>query len=249
MQIEQAAELLQTADYAVALTGAGISTPSGIPDFRSSANGLWHKYDPMQVASLSAFRTKPERFFDWFRPLAKLVVDAEPNPAHLALSRMQKLGILKTIITQNIDGLHHKAGSTSIYEIHGTLNTLTCVQCYQPHSASDFIQPYVENGITPHCRNCGGLLKPDVILFEEQLPREVWHKADEEIRKCDLMIVVGSSLEVNPVAQLPYKVVAQGGKLMIVNKQPTYMNSRADIVFREDAAEILPNIVEKLVHD
>ena len=246
MQTEQAAELLQNANYTVALTGAGISTPSGIPDFRSSRNGLWHKYNPMQVASLSAFRTRPEIFFDWFRPLAQLIVDAEPNPAHLALTRLQKLGILKTIITQNIDGLHHRAGSSSIYEIHGTLNSLTCVQCYQQYPSSEFIQPYLEAGVIPRCRRCGGLLKPDVILFEEQLPREVWRKAEEEVRKCDLMIVVGSSLEVNPVAQLPYKVVAQGGKLVIVNKQPTYMNSRADVVFNKDAAEVLPQIIENL---
>lgn len=248
MQTEHAAELLQNANYTVALTGAGISTPSGIPDFRSSTNGLWHKYNPMQVASLSAFRTRPEKFFDWFQPLAQLIVDAEPNPAHLALTRLQDLGILKTIITQNIDGLHHRAGSRSIYEIHGTLNSLTCVQCYHQYPSSEFIQPYLEAGVIPRCTRCGGLLKPDVILFEEQLPREVWRKAEEEIRKCDLMIVVGSSLEVNPVAQLPYKVVAQGGKLVIVNKQHTYMNSRADVVFSKDAAEVLPMIIEKLDH-
>jgi len=248
MQIEQAAKLLQAANYVVALTGAGISTPSGIPDFRSSSNGLWHKYNPMQVASLTAFRTKPEQFYEWFRPLANLILEAQPNPAHLALTRLQELGILKTIITQNIDGLHHKAGSSSIFEIHGTLNSLTCAECYQQHSAANYIQPYVQDGVLPRCENCGGLLKPDVILFEEQLPREVWRKSEQEIRKSDLMLVIGSSLEVNPVAQLPYKVVAQGGKLIIVNQQKTYMNSRADVVFRNDAAEVLPQIIEKLVH-
>ena len=248
MQIEHAADLLQASRYAVALTGAGISTPSGIPDFRSSDNGLWRKYNPMEVASLSAFRTRPEKFFDWFRPLTNLIIDAQPNPAHQALAHLEKIGILKSIITQNIDGLHQKAGSQSIYEIHGSLNTLTCVECYRQFRASEYVKPYVEDGIVPHCRECGGLLKPDVILFEEQLPRQVWLAAEEEVRKSDLMIVVGSSLEVNPVAQLPYKVVARGGKLLIVNQQTTYMNDRADLVFSADAAEVLPKIVESLIH-
>ena len=248
MQIEHAADLLQASRYAVALTGAGISTPSGIPDFRSSDNGLWRKYNPMEVASLSAFRTRPEKFFDWFRPLTNLIIEAQPNPAHQALAHLEKIGILKSIITQNIDGLHQKAGSQSIYEIHGSLNTLTCVECYRQFRASEYVKPYVEDGIVPHCRECGGLLKPDVILFEEQLPRQVWLAAEEEIRKSDLMIVVGSSLEVNPVAQLPYKVVARGGKLLIVNQQTTYMNDRADLVFSADAAEVLPKIVESLIH-
>ena len=248
MQIEHAADLLQASRYAVALTGAGISTPSGIPDFRSSDNGLWRKYNPMEVASLSAFRTRPEKFFDWFRPLTNLIIEAQPNPAHQALAHLEKIGILKSIITQNIDGLHQKAGSQSIYEIHGSLNTLTCVECYRQFRASEYVKPYVEDGIVPHCRECGGLLKPDVILFEEQLPRQVWLAAEEEVRKSDLMIVVGSSLEVNPVAQLPYKVVARGGKLLIVNQQTTYMNDRADLVFSADAAEVLPKIVESLIH-
>jgi len=246
MPIEQAAGLLKASRYAIALTGAGISTPSGIPDFRSSANGLWHKHDPMKVASLSAFRTRPENFFAWFRPLAQQVIEAAPNPAHLALAGMETLGILKSVITQNIDGLHHKAGSRTIHEIHGTINTLTCVTCYQSYPASDFHQSYIYEGVLPTCHACGGLLKPDVILFEEQLPREVWRKAEEEVRKCDLMIVIGSSLEVNPVAQLPYKVVSQGGKLVIINEQTTYMNARADLVFSSDAAKVLPEILERL---
>ena len=248
MQLKQAAELLRSAEYAIALTGAGISTPSGIPDFRSGKDGLWHKHNPLEVASLSAFRTQPEQFFSWFQPLASLILDAQPNPAHTALAKLETLGVVRSVITQNIDGLHQRAGSESVYEVHGTMFTLTCGQCYQQFNSLDFVQSYFVEGIIPTCTSCSGILKPDVILFQEQLPRTVWQMVELEISKCDLMIVIGSSLEVNPVANLPYKVVAQGGKLLIVNEQETYMNSRADIIFNQDASKVLPAILEAMTN-
>ncbi|MFN2144871.1 MAG: SIR2 family NAD-dependent protein deacylase, partial [Anaerolineales bacterium] len=130
MLIEKAAQCFSESHYAIALTGAGISTPSGIPDFRSSHDGLWEKYNPMEVASLTAFRLRPEKFYQWFRPLTRTIIEAEPNPAHLALADLEKHGILKEIITQNIDGLHQKAGAKVVHEVHGTLRSLTCVSCY-----------------------------------------------------------------------------------------------------------------------
>lgn len=246
MEIEQAAALLKSSQYTIALTGAGISTPSGIPDFRSGKNGLWQKHNPLKVASLSAFRTRPEDFFSWFQPFARLIYYAEPNQAHYSLASMEMEGMLKTVITQNIDGLHQKAGSRSVLEVHGTLYTLTCGRCYLQHKAEDFECSYLVTGKIPTCSQCGGVLKPDVILFQEQLPRSVWLDTEKEIAKCGLMIVVGTSLEVNPVAQLPYKVLAHGGKLLIINEQETYLNERADVVINRDAAEILPAILEKL---
>lgn len=246
MHIDKAADLILSSNHAVALTGAGISTPSGIPDFRSRDNGLWQKYNPMEVASLSVFRVKPERFFEWFRPLTELIHSAEPNSAHIALSGMQNLGHLKTIITQNIDGLHQKAGSTSVIEVHGTLNTLTCVKCYTQFNSETFIAPYIHEGIIPHCPNCAGILKPDAILFEEQLPKKTWRDAEQVVNKCDLLIVVGSSLEVFPVARLPYQAVSKGAKLVIINKQETYMDTRADVVIHEDVANALPSIMERI---
>lgn len=248
MQFEQAADLLRSAKYAIALTGAGISTPSGIPDFRSGKDGLWKKHNPLEVASLSTFRTQPEKFFSWFQPLAHRILNAQPNPAHTSLARLEGLGLIKTVITQNIDGLHQKAGSESVLEVHGTMFTLTCGQCYQGYESVDFEKSYFDEGIMPTCNSCGGVLKPDVILFQEQLPRSVWQKVEEELLNCDLIIVVGSSLEVNPVAHLPYKVIAQGGKLLIVNEQDTYLNARAELVFSQDAAKVLPAIVEKITH-
>ena len=246
MQIKQAADLLISSQYPVALTGAGISTPSGIPDFRSETGGLWHWFDPMEVASLSAFRTQPEKFFDWFRPLAKLIVDAQPNPAHTSLAELQRMRHLVSIITQNIDGLHQKAGSQNVTEVHGSLETLTCVQCFNQLNASEILQSYLEDEVNPECPSCGGTLKPDVILFGEQMPIRPWMGAQQEVRKSDLMIVIGSSLEVNPVARLPYEVVSNGGKLIIINKQKTYINPRAEFVFKENVADILPAIVEAI---
>ena len=245
--IRRAAELLKACKYGVALTGAGISTPSGIPDFRSTGSGLWNRFDPFEVASLSAFRYHPERFFDWMRALALDIVQAEPNPAHIALAQLEAAGILRTIITQNIDGLHQRAGSRCVLEVHGTLYTLTCIGCYRQFDANSFLQPYLTNGIIPRCPECDQILKPDVILFEEQLPLETWLKAQEACRNSDLILIAGSSLEVVPVAGLPMQALQNGAKLIIVNHMSTYLDVRADILFRQDVADILPCIFDTVM--
>jgi NAD-dependent deacetylase len=245
-KIQRAAELLRESQHAVALTGAGISTPSGIPDFRSEG-GLWSQYNPMEVASLSAFRLHPESFFDWIRPLARQLVEAKPNPAHLALARLEREGQLKEIITQNIDGLHQRAGSSTVHEVHGTLDSLTCVSCYTTYKAGDYYEAFVERGEIPRCAGCGGVLKPDTILFEEQLPLTIWKKAEKAARTCDLMLVAGSSLEVTPVARLPVTALNAGANLIIVNHTPTYVDERAEVVIRGDVAEILPRIASQLL--
>lgn len=246
MTIKRAANLLRKASYAIVLTGAGISTPSGIPDFRSTKDGLWQKFDPMEVASLTVFRIKPEKFFNWFRPMAKLMVDAEPNPAHIALAKIEQVGFVKEVITQNIDGLHQRAGSTIVHEVHGSLNTLTCGSCYTQYDSEEFVQPFIEKGHIPYCKECQNVLKPDVIFYEEQLPIQTWQAVERAINKCDLLVVAGSSLEVVPVAHLPYYAVNNGAKLIIVNNTPTYMDPRADVVFNQDVAEILPSIANEL---
>jgi NAD-dependent deacetylase len=247
MLIERAARLFSESKYAIALTGAGISTPSGIPDFRSSKNGLWEKYDPMEVASLSVFRVKPEKFYDWFRPLTRTIVEAQPNPAHIALAKLEEKGILKEIITQNIDGLHQNAGSEMVLEIHGTLNSLTCVSCYTKHRSSEFLEPYIENGEIPHCDKCGSILKPDAILIGEQLPQRTWKAVEKAVKRCDLMLVAGSSLEVVPVARLPYEAANGGAKLIVINNEPTYIDSRAEVVLNQELATALPAIVDKII--
>jgi NAD-dependent deacetylase len=247
MSIKDAASYLKDARYTVVLTGAGISTPSGIPDFRSTENGLWQKFDPMEVASLTAFRVHPEKFFNWFRPLAKQIFDAQPNSAHEALARLEQAGYIKELITQNIDGLHQRAGSKIVHEVHGSLNTLTCGNCFTKYQSKEFVQPFIEKGQIPKCKKCNNNLKPDAILYEEQLPLQTWLAVEEAIDKCDLLLVAGSSLEVVPVARLPYQVVSRGAKLIIVNHTKTYIDSRANIVFNQDVAEVLPLIADELI--
>jgi NAD-dependent deacetylase len=245
--IRRAADLLTSASRAVALTGAGYSTPSGVPDFRSAGSGLWTRYLPMEVASLSAFRYNPERFFAWLHPLASHMLSALPNPAHLALSKLEQTGYIKTIITQNIDGLHTRAGSRDVLEIHGTLNSLTCTSCYRQYSSTDFIQDYLEKMSIPRCMDCNNVLKPDVILFEEQLPVKVWTKAQDACRTCDLLLVAGTSLEVMPSARLPLQAVENGARLIIINRMDTYIDIRADVLIKEDVAEVIPRIAEEVL--
>jgi NAD-dependent deacetylase len=249
LAIEAAARLILYAGNGVVLTGAGISTPSGIPDFRSPGSGLWSRYNPMEVASLSAFRYQPEKFFDWFHPLAKKILLALPNPAHHALAILEKAGYLHTIITQNIDGLHQRAGSKQVLEVHGTLESLTCIGCYQTYLAENFISSYIHNSEPPRCSDCGQILKPDVILFEEQLPKQTWLKAQKACRECSIILVAGSSLEVTPVATLPLKALGNHAKLIIINKSPTYLDPRAEVLIQGDVADILPLISELVVDD
>jgi NAD-dependent deacetylase len=246
--IAYTAELLRKAKYAVVLTGAGLSTPSGIPDFRSEGTGLWSSDEPLEVASLNTFRTDPSRFFFWFRPLASQIFNAAPNPAHLALAELEGAGCIQSIVTQNIDALHHKAGSKKVVEMHGTLRTLTCTQCFRTAEAKDHLKAFVEQGKLPCCPLCNGLLKPDVILFGEQLPHKAWFEAQRECRRCDLMLVAGSSLEVLPVASLPMQAIDRGSHLVILNHAITYLNVRADVVIQEDVAAVLPAIVEQVLH-
>lgn len=246
--IRRAAALIRSLQGGVVLTGAGISTPSGIPDFRSAGSGLWTRYDPMEVASLSAFRYHPERFFTWLRPLAQQMFQASPNPAHLALARLESAGYLDLVITQNIDGLHQKAGSTHVVEIHGSFRTLTCIGCFQQYQADDFIEAFLEQGVIPRCKKCQQVLKPDVILFEEQLPVHAWQIAQNAVRRCRYMLVAGSSLEVTPAANLPYEAVEHSARLILVNQTKTYIDQRADVLISGDVAVILPRLADEVLN-
>jgi len=241
-EILKAGALLRSARHAVVLTGAGISTPSGIPDFRSHVSGLWSKDNPMEVASLSAFRYRPERFFAWLRPLAAQIARASPNSAHQALADLEKAGLIKAVITQNIDGLHQAAGSQVVLELHGSAKSLTCLFCRRVYPIGHFFEEFVGQGKLPYCPNCGKLLKPDIVLFEEMLPASVWQQAEVHCRQADLMLVVGSSLEVSPAGGLPWTAFEHGARLVILNFTPTYLDEQASVVIHADAAEILPQL-------
>ena len=243
-EIECAATLLREARYAVALTGAGISTPSGIPDFRSPGSGLWERVNPMIVASIQTFRIRPKAFFDWVRPLAEKVMAAEPNPAHLALAELEAAGCLQAVITQNIDGLHQRAGSREVLEVHGHVREATCTRCHAVVPTGDFLDDFLGSKEVPRCAACGGVMKPNVVLFGEQLPVGVIDAAHAHVRQADLMLVVGSSLEVVPVAQFPRLAYERGARVVVVNLSPTYMDSVADVAIRANVAEVLPRIVQ-----
>lgn len=240
--IQGAADLVRRGRAVVAFTGAGISTPSGIPDFRSPHTGWWADRDVFELASLSTFRYHPERFYEWVRPLAGQIYQAQPNAAHLALAALEAAGRLRAVITQNIDELHRRAGTQSVIEIHGSLRTATCGRCHRTVPARPFLQRFIEAGVIPLCEACGGVLKPDVILMEEQLPAAVYQQARQAARTCDVMLVVGSSLEVLPAASLPMAAVQNGARLIIVNQADTYLDERADVLIRADVAEALPQI-------
>jgi NAD-dependent deacetylase len=247
--IDYAVDLISKSRHAIVLTGAGLSTPSGIPDFRSAGSGLWSRDEPLEVASLQTFRTQPETFFKWFRPLAAKIFFAQPNAAHFALAELEARGRLQAVLTQNIDMLHYKAGSKRIFELHGTLRTLSCTQCYRRFAAETCLGDFIENGSLPHCPECGALLKPDVILFGEQLPQQVLFEAQREARACDLVMVIGSSLEVLPVAGLPMQAIDRGAHLIIINNSPTYLDVRADVLLPQDVSRIIPAIVQRVFHD
>ncbi len=245
-RLAQAADLLRRARSAVALTGAGLSTPSGIPDFRSPESGLWAQSDPLEVASLLTFRYEPERFFEWVRPLAALVRQAQPNPAHLALAQLEAAGQLQSVLTQNIDGLHRRAGSRSVLELHGGLSTATCVRCYKRWPGAPVLDAFIDSGALPACADCGGLLKPDVTLMGEELVAGVLKAARWAARHCDVMLIAGCSLEVMPVAGLPMEAVEHGAQLIVVNRQPTYVDERAAVLIEGDVAEVLPQIAQTI---
>ncbi len=245
--ISHASDIIKKSQHTVALTGAGISTNSGIPDFRSPGTGLWTLVEPMHVASLSAFRHDPEQFYKWFHPLAVKVFNARPNPAHQALVRLQSAGYLTTIITQNIDGLHSRAGAVNVLEVHGTMDTLSCTNCYRQTPASAIMDDYINHCAIPYCQVCGGILKPDVILYEEQLPVKTWNKAEAACKNCELMVVIGTSLEVMPSAKLPVQAMDHGAHLIILNNADTFMDVRADVVIQADVTEILPQITDEVL--
>ena len=245
--IHQTSQLFSKSSYTVVLTGAGISTASGIPDFRSQGTGLWEKDNPLEVASLSAFKYRPEVFYNWLRPLAKEIWQAKPNPAHIALAQLEKAGYIKAIITQNIDGLHQAAGAENVIEVHGSATTLTCLYCQKSFPGADFMQPFILAGKMPHCPICSRLLKPDIILFEEMLPTKAWNQAQQHCEQADLILVIGSSLEVTPASSLPLYALENGAHLIINNYSSTYLDDRADVLLPMDIVQVVPSIAKNLL--
>lgn len=248
--IDRAIGLLGDARHVVALTGAGISTPSGIPDFRSPRSGLWEKEeDMMEVASIYGFRHNPQAFYDWLRPLLDVILGAQPNPAHHALAQLEAAGRLEALITQNIDLLHTRSGSRHVYEVHGHLREIVCPACHQILPTEGHLEEFMATGKIPHCGRCHHVMKPNVVLFGELLPWKTLKAAQRYARSADLMLVAGSSLEVAPAADLPELALENGARLVIINFLETHMDSQADVVIRADLAEVLPQLAAPFLPD
>jgi NAD-dependent protein deacetylase/lipoamidase len=244
-EVERLAELLGRSRRAVALTGAGVSVPSGIPDFRTPETGLWAKVDPMEVAHISVFERDPERFWSYYRPRFQELGDKEPNRAHAALAELERRGLIAGVITQNVDRLHRAAGSENVVEVHGSIETSSCRECGTAFGLEAVDGLFDERGVAV-CSACGGAVKPDVVLFGELLPEAAMARATELAEEADLMLCIGSSLAVHPVAGLPQLTLSRGGALAIVTKGKTPYDRDAELKLEGEVDEELTALVAAL---
>jgi NAD-dependent deacetylase len=240
-EVERVAEMILGSKKAVALTGAGISTESGIPDFRGP-QGLWKQIDP-STGTIQFFRQFPDVFWQFIVDRLESMVRAKPNRAHYALAELEVMGKLSSIITQNVDGLHFKAGSRNVIELHGNMREAVCLSCGNVISMEEAMDMAKSGHLPPRC-GCGGVLKPNVVLFNEPLPEEAYKRALLESRTCNLMLAVGTSLQVYPAAYLPVVAKQRGARLAIINMEPTPLDDIADAVIQAKAGEALPAIVD-----
>jgi NAD-dependent protein deacetylase/lipoamidase len=240
------AELVREADRVVALTGAGISVPSGIPDFRSPGTGLWQNVNPMEVAHIEVFRRDPARFWSFYGERFQTLEDKRPNRAHEVLAELERAGILDAVITQNIDRLHERAGSRELVEVHGTISHSSCLRCRAQYPLSEVRSRRAADpdGI-PRCA-CGQPLKPDVVLFGEYLSADAIATAERFAASADVMLCIGSSLEVYPVAELPLRTLAHGGRIAILTKGPTPLDAHASVRLSGDIVDELETLAGEL---
>lgn len=237
---EKAAQLIKSSRGTVILTGAGISTDSGIPDFRSPGTGLWEKVDPMEALSAEVLYNDPARFYSMGFNIITSMKDAQPNKAHYLVAELEEKGLVNLVVTQNIDGLHHKAGSRKVYEVHGTTRTCSCEKCGESYKTA-LIEKRVKAGeVPPRCR-CKGLIRPDVVLFGDMLP-ECFYESINKVENSELLIVMGSSLSVAPVNHLADIC----RRLMIINIGDTFYDTRCDLKIRDNISDALENIMHYL---
>ena len=235
---ERLAALIRENQPCVVLTGAGASTESGIPDFRSPT-GIWAEFDPMEYATLGAFQRDPRKVWRFYAPRFDMLADAQPNRVHSALASLEREGLVQAIVTQNIDTLHERAGSQDVIEVHGSIRTSSCLACGARYPLAEVV-PLIEAGEgAPGCPACGAVLKPDVVFFDELLPPGAMERATELAATARLLLVVGSGLEVYPVAGLPQTTLDCGGKVVVVNQTPTWVDREAALVLRDRAGDVL----------
>lgn len=240
-KISVLAELIRGSSPCFVLTGAGISTESGIPDYRSADTGLWTRVDPARTASLSAFKRDPAAFYSMNLNRWRSFAGAEPNEAHRALAVLEREGLLVGVITQNIDSLHVKAGSRRVWEVHGHLRTFRCAACGGKYPFVQVTEMYDRGKNPPGCTDCGGVLRPDVVLFEDPMSED-YFKAAKALTGCQLLMVAGSSLQVYPVAGLP----EYARRVAIINRDPTPWDDRSEIVLNESTGKVFVDLLKAL---
>jgi NAD-dependent deacetylase len=241
VSVEALAALVREQQPCVVLTGAGISTESGIPDFRSPT-GIWAQYDPMEYATIDAFVADPAKVWEFYGMRLTALAEAEPNDGHRALAELEDRGWVDAVVTQNVDGLHIRAGSRDVVEVHGSVRTASCTVCGRTVPAAEALAALP----VPSCTDCGHVLKPDVVLFGELLPQAAIERATRLAGEARLLLVVGSSLEVFPVAGLPFETLGAGGKVAIVNRGETQLDGEAALVIDAGAGETLSALADRL---
>ena len=244
VSVERLAQLVRDRGPAVVLTGAGISTESGIPDFRSPT-GIWARYDPQEYATLDAFRADPVKVWSFYALRLRALTEAQPNAGHLALAELERAGHVRAVITQNIDLLHERAGSSDVVEVHGSIRTSTCPGCGSRYRLEEVLG-LLDSSEAPRCAACGEVVKPDVVFFGELLPEGEIDRAYELARSTRLLLVVGSALEVWPVSLLPDETTRSGGRVAIINKGPTTYDDQAALRVEGSAGETLAGLVSRL---
>lgn len=233
-------EKIKDLDKFVFLTGAGISKESGIPTFRGS-EGLWRKYDPMKLASISGFYKDPKLVWEFYKYRQELLYSCSPNQGHISIANFEKIKEESYVLTQNIDGLHEKAGNKNIIELHGNILKIECTKC---NFKDKIIKQKIEEPLPPICKICKNVLRPSVIFFGEPIKQEVWAKAEQITNNCDVMFIIGTSLNVGPVNQLPLYAKRNGSILIEVNPEPTIFTEIMDYSIQGSAAEMLPQLLE-----
>lgn len=246
--IEEAAKLIARSRFLIAFTGAGISAESGIPTFRGQG-GLWENYRVEEVATPEAFMKNPRVVWEFYKMRMKKMKDAKPNKAHIVLAELEKMGILKAVITQNIDDLHREAGNKRVIELHGNIYRVKCTSCSHRENVKGRLDEFLEERELPRCPECGSLLRPDVVWFGEALPGDALNEAFNLARRADLCLVIGTSAQVFPAAYIPMIVKDEGGRIIEINPDNTGITHLADIILRGRAGEVMDELLERIIHE
>ena len=234
----QLIDAMRAARFVAALTGAGVSAESGVPTFRDAQTGLWSKFDPLELATPSAFARNPRLVWDWYAMRREMVGTVQPNAAHRALASLEQAVGRFALITQNVDGLHQRAGSRNVIELHGNITRVKCSR----HGDAVLQWDEPSDGNPPRCPRCGAWLRPDVVWFEEALPREALARAEDAVSRCDILLVIGTSAEVYPAAALPHEVLRRGKIVVEINPDDTPLTSSASYVLRGAAGALVPQL-------